>query len=394
MNEPPSSQRHGRGHVIRVAHVARFSDTSASGVDRMVFGLVTHLESYGVRAEVWHLSPSHVSVTERRAGSVSVFQLPSRTRVRSALLGLPKATRRFIRERCAEIDLLHLHSVFIPENVRVAKVARRPYVLSPHGGYSPKVLAGNNRIAKFVWMHMRERGYVRNASMIHAVSPRELKELRTTFGATRCVFVPNAIDLPAVGAAPGDRMLGPRRRIVFLGRLAIESKGLDILLKGYASYVKNQPDIDTELIVAGPDFRSGREELVALAASLLQSGHVRFTGPLFGPDKEALIRSAYVFVHTSRWEGMPFAVLEALAMGCPVLVTPATNLGEYVQEFGAGVVADGSAQSVAEGLRRLLEIPADQYERLCSAARRLASARFTWPIVAEQMTSEYDKILG
>jgi len=394
MNELPSSQWQRRGHVIRVAHVAGFSETSASGVDRMVFGLVTHLESYGVRAEVWHLSPSHASVTERRAGSVSVFQLPSRNRGRSALLGLPKATRSFIRERRHEIDLLHLHSVFIPDNVWVAQVARRPYVISPHGGYSPRVLAGSNRIAKFVWMRMRERGYVRNGSMIHAVSPRELEELRATFGDRPSVLVPNAIDLPAVGAAPADRMLGPRRRIVFLGRLAIESKGLDVLLEGYASYVTLERDTDTELVVAGPDFRSGREELEALAASLLPPGHVRFTGPLFGREKEALLSSAYVFVHTSRWEGMPFAVLEALAMGCPVLVTPATNLGEHIDEFGAGVVVDGSAQSVAEGLRRILEIPADQYERLCSAARRLASARFTWPIVAEQMTSEYGKILG
>ena len=363
-------------------------------MDRMVFGLVTHLESCGVRAEVWHLSPSHASVTERLVGSVRVFQLPSRGRVRSALLGLPTATRRFIRERSDGIDLLHLHSVFIPENVCVAKLARRPYVLSPHGGYSPRVLASNSRVAKFVWMHMRERAYVRNASMIHAVSPREPEELRARFGARPVVFLPNAIDLPAIHAAPADRMLGPRRRIVFLGRLAIEHKGLDVLLEGYASYLRAQPDADTELIVAGPDFRSGRDELEALAASLLPSGHVRFTGPVFGRDKETLLSAAYVFVHTSRWEGMPYAVLEALAMGCPVLVTPDTNLGEHVEEFGAGVVVDGSAQSVADGLRRLLEIPAEDYATLCSAARRLAAARFTWPIVAEQMTAEYGKILG
>jgi glycosyltransferase involved in cell wall biosynthesis len=394
MNEPLSSERQGGGHVIRVAHVAGFSDTSASGVDHMVFGLVSHLDPDGVRAEVWDLNPSHASVTERRVGSVSVFQLPSRTRVRGSLLGLPEATRRFIRGRRDGIDLLHLHSVFIPENVWVARFARLPYVLTPHGGYSPRVLAGNNRIAKFVWMRMWERDYVRNASMIHAVSPQELEELRATFGACPFVFVPNAIDLPAVGTSPADRLLGPSKRIVFLGRLAIDHKGLDILLEGYANYVRQQGDTDTELIVAGPDFRSGRDELEALAASLLPSGHVRFTGPLFGRDREALLGSAYVFVHTSRWEGMPFAILEALATGCPVLVTPATNLGDYVEEFGAGVVVDGSAQSVSEGLRKILETPTERYEAHCAAARRLASARFTWPNVAGQMIAEYRKILG
>ena len=91
---------------------------------------------------------------------------------------------------------------------------------------------------------------------------------------------------------------------------------------------------------------------------------------------------------------MPFAILEALATGCPVLVTPATNMGEYVDEFGAGVVVDGSAQSVSEGLRNIIEIPAERYEAHCAAARRLASARFTWPIVTKQMTAEYRKILG
>jgi glycosyltransferase involved in cell wall biosynthesis len=241
---------------------------------------------------------------------------------------------------------------------------------------------------------MWERDYVRNASMIHAVSPQELEELRATFGACPFVFVPNAIDLPAVGTSPADRMLGPSKRIVFLGRLAIDHKGLDILLEGYANYVRQQGDTDTELIVAGPDFRSGRDELEALAASLLPSGHVRFTGPLFGRDREALLGSAYVFVHTSRWEGMPFAILEALATGCPVLVTPATNLGDYVEEFGAGVVVDGSAQSVSEGLRKILETPTERYEAHCAAARRLASARFTWPNVAGQMIAEYRKILG
>jgi glycosyltransferase involved in cell wall biosynthesis len=394
MNELPSSERHGRGRIIRVAHVAAFSETSASGVDHMVFGLVSHLDPNRVRAEVWHLNPSHGSVMERRAGSISVFQLPSRTRGRGSLLGLPEATRRFIRQRRDAIDLLHLHSVFIPDNVWVARFARLPYVLTPHGGYSPRVLAGSNRIAKSVWMRMWERDYVRNASMIHAVSPQELEELRVTFDARPLVFVPNAIDLPAVGTAPADRMLGPSKRIVFLGRLAIDHKGLDVLLEGYANYVRHRRDSDTELIVAGPDFRSGRDELEALAASLLPSGHVRFTGPLFGRERDDLLGSAYVFVHTSRWEGMPFAVLEALATGCPVLVTPATNLGEYVEEFGAGVVVEGSAQSVSEGLRRILEIPAERYEAHCAAARRLASARFTWPIVAGQMAAEYGRILG
>jgi glycosyltransferase involved in cell wall biosynthesis len=379
---------------IRVAHVAELSERSASGVDRTVAGLVTHLERFGVMPEVWYVSNRYTSVQERRSGSVRVFELPAHPRMRSAVSRLPGSTRRFIRERRHQIDMLHLHSVFIPDNVWVAREARLPYVITPHGGYAAEVIHGRNWAAKTLWMRMVERKYVGNASLIHAVSPRELDELRARFRARSFVYAPNAIDLPTTPVAPAERLLGSPRRVVFLGRLAVAHKGLDLLLEGYARCVRSQTDADVELIVAGPDFRSGRMRLEALAASLLPGDGPRFMGAVFGEDKDALMTSAYVFVHTSRWEGMPYAVLEALATGCPVLITPATNLAGFVEEYGAGLVVEGTAEAISEGLKRLLDLPPDEFGQMCSAARRLAEDRFTWPAVAEQMSAAYRTILG
>ena len=385
------AKAHGR--PIRVAHVGELAVVSASGVDRTVAGLVTHLGRCGIEPEVWHLSPNNGSVSERPAGPVTVFELPADGRAKSAAFGLPEATRRFIRERAPDIDLLHLHSVFIPDNVSVARLAGVPYVLTPNGGYSPEVLHGRNRVAKAAWMRIRERSYVRGAELIHAVSPRELDQLRATFGTDSVLFVPNAIEIPREpGSATARRT--PRNWIVFLGRLAVEHKGLDTLLEGFARFMKARSGTDFELILAGPDFRSGRAKLEALAGTLLPSGTVSFPGPVFGLDKEELLRSASVFVHTSRWEGMPFAVLEALAVGVPVLLTPATNLGEFVEEFGAGVVVEGTAEGVHRGLQAILEAPPQRYEAMCSGGRRLVTERFTWPRVAGQMAAAYRGILA
>ncbi len=160
--------------------------------------------------------------------------------------------------------MLHLHSVFIPDNVWVARLAGLPYVLTPNGGYSPEVLHGRNRVAKAAWMRMRERSYVRGASLVHAVSPRELDQLRATFGTDALLFVPNAIDVSPRPVPPGATRRISRNRIVFLGRLAIEHKGLDTLLEGYARFVKSGSERESELIIAGPDFRSGRAKLEAL----------------------------------------------------------------------------------------------------------------------------------
>jgi len=179
-----------------------------------------------------------------------------------------------------------------------------------------------------------------------------------------------------------------------MGRLAIDHKGLDVLLEGYARYVRSSGDADSELVIAGPDFRSGRSELEALTASLLLERSVQFPGALFGETKDALLRSARVFVHTSRWEGMPFAVLEALALGCPVLLTQATNLGDVVEEYGAGVVVEGTAEAVCDGIATILEMPAHRYSAMCTAAQRLVSEHFTWPKVAEQVAAAYHTMLG
>jgi glycosyltransferase involved in cell wall biosynthesis len=385
---------------IRVAHVAQLHEDAVSGVvrtvsgvDRTVSGLLAHLGSFGVVPEFWNLSHDHGNVSEATLGPIRNVTLPAHGRSRSALFGLPEATRRFLDERRTEVDLLHLHSVFIPDHVWVAKRSELPYVLTPHGGYSPEVLHGRNRFLKTAWSWMHERKYVEGARLVQAVSPRELDQLRGTFEIDTLMFAPNAIELPVETVTPQRRTSMSPKRIAFMGRLAIDHKGLDMLLQGYARYVSSRGGAGSELIVAGPDFRSGRARLEALAASLLPQGSVRFPGQLFGEDKDALLRSAYVFVHTSRWEGMPFAVLEALATGCPVLLTPATNLSDVVQEYGAGVVVEGTAEAVGKGIGRILETPSDRYAAMCLAAQRLASERFTWPKVAEQVAAAYRAIL-
>jgi glycosyltransferase involved in cell wall biosynthesis len=399
MTEPAILERSSGGEMrtrtIRVAHVGALAGSSASGVDRTIAGLVAHLDRYGVQPEVWELSPRYQGISDRKEGSVRVVHLPAFGRAKSAISGLPAVTRRFIHERRAEIDLLHLHSVFIPDNVWVAKAAAIPYVLTPNGGYSPEVLRGRNRLVKTAWMWARERGHVRGATLVHAVAPRELDQLRSTFRVDGIQCIPNAIDLPAEPGAPEGRMRSDRRWIVFLGRLAIEHKGLDTLFEGFASYLKQGRNADTtELIIAGPDVRSGRARLQAMAASLLPEGTVRFVGPRFEQEKEELLRGAAVFVHTSRWEGMPFAVLEALATGCPVLLTRTTNLGELVEDYGAGAVVEGTAEAVGRGLKDVLDSPDDRYIAMCSSARTLATERFSWPAVAGQIAAAYRRIVG
>lgn len=72
---------------------------------------------------------------------------------------------------------------------------------------------------------------------------------------------------------------------------------------------------------------------------------------MFGNVKLAHLACMDLFIHTSRWEGMPMAALEAAALGKPLLVSKATNLGEYVTKYGNGIVLpDNLSKMITESL--------------------------------------------
>jgi len=241
-----------------------------------------------------------------------------------------------------------------------------------------------------MWIH--EKRYVRRASMLHAVAPSELGQLRATFEVDELIFAPNGVALPTTVADPASKMARSPKRVVFVGRLAVEHKGLDLLVGGYARFFDRHPDDEVELVIAGPDERSGRAQLEALVNSQAARGSITFPGSVFGEAKDDLVRTAWVFVHTSRWEGMPFAVLEALALGVPVLVTPGTNLASFVTNAGAGVVVDGSVDGVAHGLAGICGASGELYDAMSAAARELAATQFSWPSIAGRIAQVYRSI--
>jgi glycosyltransferase involved in cell wall biosynthesis len=89
---------------------------------------------------------------------------------------------------------------------------------------------------------------------------------------------------------------------------------------------------------------------------------------------------ADVFVHPSRNEGIPRSVLEALALGLPVVVTPETNLGTVVEEAQAGWCVPSTSEGVRLGFQQALGC--SDISVRSEAAIRLARARLGWDSIA------------
>lgn len=124
-----------------------------------------------------------------------------------------------------------------------------------------------------------------------------------------------------------------------------------------------------------PRLLRSRRKLEALFAKLGISDAVEFRGPVHGEEKLELLAGARLFVHTSRWEGLPPVVLGAMALGRPVLVTPGTGMADTVGSAEAGFVVEADPRAIAEGLAAALDRPTAELNAIGENARRLVGRR-------------------
>jgi glycosyltransferase involved in cell wall biosynthesis len=183
-------------------------------------------------------------------------------------------------------------------------------------------------------------------------------------------------------------LTGGRPFFLFLARLH-HMKGPDRLLRAFALAVQSNLPPETNLIIAGPDFGM----LTALtdeAHRLGVSSRVRFVGSVRGPLKLALLQHALCLCQPSRYEGFSVTLLESLACGVPVVITPESNFPE-VAAHGAGLVVEGSTEQLSAALVRLAREPQIR-AAMIAAGLQLVAREFTWTAVAKRSLLAYERL--
>jgi glycosyltransferase involved in cell wall biosynthesis len=171
-----------------------------------------------------------------------------------------------------------------------------------------------------------------------------------------------------------------------------QQKGLDLLIKAFA---KINDRNDSILILAGPDWRDNKNYLKRIVKTLKIESSVIFTGAVFGEDKWALLKLSDFFVHPSRWEaGVPFSVLEALAMKKPCLLTEAASPERIVERYGAGKVVLNNVDDIKNGLLFLLNLKNTTYVKMSQNAKDLVKSEFDWKVIAQKIIDAYNKTLN
>lgn len=189
-----------------------------------------------------------------------------------------------------------------------------------------------------------------------------------------------AADLKTLGLNPGAPVM------ITVARLE-EQKGINDLLQAAVSVLRDRPDCQFLIVGDGRD----RHSLEALAASLGIATAVRFVGSR--ADVPALLKAASVFVLPSLWEGMPNALLEAMAAGLPVVATDVEGAREIVCSADLGLlVGPRSPGMLADAILRLLREP-EFSARVARAAQDIMQNKFTEQAAVTKYVDLYEKLM-
>jgi glycosyltransferase involved in cell wall biosynthesis len=282
-------------------------------------------------------------------------------------------------------DLVHAHSVFLWPTWAAARAARArgiPRVLSPRGMLVQDLVRRRSPIAKRAWIAMIERGNIESAAAIHVTSEIEAQELRGFgFRLPPLVAIPNGVDVTAALDASSRAPDATEPVVLALGRVHWK-KGLDRLVEAMVHLPR------VKLLIVGNDEEGYADKLRALAAQRGVMERVEIRGPAYGEEKLRLYRRCTLLALPSLSENFGNVVLEAMAAGCPVVVTPEVGAAPIVRAAGGGIVAAGDPRSLAQAIGSIVD---DEGRRaqLAEAGREHVVRGYSWDAVARRMIEAY-----
>ena len=286
-------------------------------------------------------------------------------------------------------DLVVFHEVYWKTYLQIGKNLKQnniPYIIIPHGALTQgaqKKKWLKKKVANFLLFNR----FINGAAAIQCLSERELEA--TLFGKNKFIGT-NGVDLPKIKKQSFSENVV---RFTYVGRLEVKIKGIDLLIKAIAEEKKDLSAKDYEFKIYGPDLYGQGDEIRKLIVNNDVGSVLSLNSEIFGSEKEKILLDSDIFIQTSRSEGMPLGMLEALSYGIPCLVTKGTGLGGLIQKYDAGWVAETNAEDIARVLTVAIQEKA-LYPQKGANARRLVEENFSWSNVAKSTIAKYSAIVG
>ena len=213
--------------------------------------------------------------------------------------------------------------------------------------------------------------------------------------------VNNGIDIDAIQALPlaeeiiASLDLGARESIKIFGTLSRVSpeKGLDTLLEGFSEAIKTAPYIRLLIIGDCPD---EHEKYINTVKQYINTNGLNKVVKILGPREDALeiLKSIDFYISSSRSEGLPYNLLEALAVGKPLMATDIPGNNDIVRKSVEGILVPVNlARTLAHGILTLLELGPEERKAMQQNGEARIRDQFSLRLMTQKTFSLYKKVL-
>lgn len=300
---------------------------------------------------------------------------------------------QWLYESTSDFDVVHIHAVFNHACIAAARVARQqrvPYIVRPLGTLTPWAMAQKSLRKKLFW-HGAIKSMMQSAAAVHYTGKSEQQVVESSLGLNHGFVVPLGVEVATTSVENLFREhfhLNQSPYILVLSRL-LPTKGIDVLLDAFLSVAHSELS-DWRLVLAG----DGPADYVAsLKASVMNQNaadRVLFTEWLSGEMKASALQGASLLALPSHHENFGLCVMEALAYGVPVLISPHVSLAPEIEDAGAGWIAPVSKRSVQQALIDACSSKEALVRR--GLAGKEFATKFQWPFIARQLIDLYEAV--
>ena len=289
-------------------------------------------------------------------------------------------------------DLVVIHDFYYYQYAIIGywlKIMHIPFVQEPHGAFGRQAMK-KSRLKKWVANSTIFRILIKGSAGFIFTNEGEKND--SAYKKKHVYVIPNGVEESAVDPLPQKSYhMDDEPIFYFLGRYDINHKGLDYLFDALDVIDTLGMRIKVNMYGVGSE-----EEVSFVHRRIARYNNIEIgdRGTIYDEEKINALRKANILLLTSRYEGSPMTILDALSYGNPCLVTPGTNVADEIERNNLGWKTELKAEAIADCMLKARENYKRNYAVYYDRCRNYVLENFLWDKIARKSVKVYKDIIG
>lgn len=374
--------------IIHIVH-GKANPNGSNGISRVVYFLNKYQKLQGHKSEIWAFVDGvkrHETLVRDEFVTIEMFP-----RLNLWNIWKHSMIQKFQKE---PISIVHFHMIWFWDKNLLSRFLRHkqiPFVAMAHGTYSiPLSYRGKKQIARF----LLEIPFLNRANELHALTPKEVADLKV-YGAKRPAFiVPNGIEPEQI---PQNLTSDYFTNTYFNHKIKIgwigvfrEDKNLDLVIDAFG-LLPNSIKEQIHFIFMGPDHKKNKDKLIRHTEVNGYSNHFEFYDAVYNRQKYDALNSFDLYIMPSSSEGFSMAILDAMALAKPMILTRGCNMiDDYKSDFYQ--MCECSPTSIAHAIEAMLTRK-HNWSAMGKNGQDLIYKKYNWNYISKSLIANYQRIL-